>query len=161
VLIELSAAVLYTAAQSLAGMMRSLDALGLEYRWCTRWLGMEKYVQEGILKGAQRAWIGEETSFMDRTVENVTKQDTRVRNTTATLHAEQIDAARQEIGMDVVAYGEFTSTVTVWDDDPDLAEAKRTRVMEAFANQGFTAHAESWHQTGAWFSSFPGDRLHN
>ena len=148
-------------AQSLAGMMRALDALGIEYRWCTRWLGMEKYVQEGILKGAQRAWIGEETSFMDRTVENVTKEATRVRNTTATLHAEQIDAARQEIGMDVLAYGEFTGTVTVWDEDPDLADAKRMRVMEAFANQGFTAHAEAWHHTGAWFSSFPGDRLHN
>jgi type IV secretion system protein VirB4 len=148
-------------AQSLAGMMRAMDALGLEYRWCTRWLGMEKYVQEGILKGAQRAWIGEETSFMDRTVEHVTKHDTRVRNTTATLHAEHIDAARQEIGMDVLAYGEFTGTVTVWDDDPDLADAKRRRVMEALANQGFTAHAEAWHHTAAWLSSLPGDRLHN
>jgi type IV secretion system protein TrbE len=153
--------VLAYPAQSLAGMMRALDALGIDFRWCSRWLGMEKYVQEGILRGAQRAWIGEETSFMDRTVENMTKEATRVRNTTATLHAEGIDAARQEIGMDVVAYGEFTGTVTVWDDDPDLAEAKRTLVMEAFANQGFTAHAESWHQTGAWFSSFPGDRTHN
>jgi type IV secretion system protein VirB4 len=148
-------------AQSLAGMLRSLDALGMEYRWSTRWLGMEKYVQEGILKGAQRAWIGEETSFMDRTVENVTKEATRVRNTTATLHAEQIDAARQEIGMDVIAYGGFTSTVTVWDPDPGLADAKRMLVMEAFANHGFTAHSETWHQTAAWFSSFPGDRLHN
>jgi type IV secretion system protein VirB4 len=148
-------------AQSLAGMMDALNALGIDFRWCSRWLGMEKYVQEGILRGAQRAWIGEETSFMDRTVENVTKEATRVRNTTATLHAEGIDAARQEIGMDILAYGEFTSTVTVWDDDPDLADAKRTLVMEAFANQGFTAHAESWHQTAAWFSSFPGDRVHN
>src|SRR5262245_52130989 len=148
-------------AQSLAGMMRALNALGIDFRWSSRWLGMEKYVQEGILKGAQRAWIGEETSFMDRTVENVTKEATRVRNTTATLHAEGIDAARQEIGMDIVAYGAFTGTVTVWDEDPDVAEAKRTLVMEAFANQGFTAHAESWHQTAAWFSSFPGDRQHN
>src|SRR5215510_919133 len=148
-------------AQSLAGMLRALDALGIDYRWCTRWLGMEKYVQEGILKGAQRAWVGEETSFADRTVENWTKEATRVRNTTATLHAEGIDAARQEIGMDVVAYGEFTGTMTVWDEDPDRADAKRMLVMEAFANQGFTAHAESWHHTGAWFSSFPGDRLHN
>ena len=44
---------------------------------------------------------------------------------------------------------------------PDLAEAKRTHVMEAFTNQGFTVHAESRHQTAAWFSSLPGDRLHN
>src|SRR5438046_9712042 len=61
---------------------------------------MEKYVQEGILKGVQRAWIGEETTFMDRTMENVTKQDTRVRHTTATLSFTATDDMRARIGAD-------------------------------------------------------------
>lgn len=148
-------------AKSLAGIMRGLDGLAIDYRWSTRWTGMERYVQEGMLKGTQRAWIGEETTFADKAIAQANKETTRVRNTVASLHAEDVDAARQEIGMGITAYGEFTSTVTVWDEVPELADAKRRLVMETFANAGFTTMEERGHQTAAWFSSLPGDRLNN
>src|SRR5262245_4450890 len=148
-------------AQSLAGIMRHLEALALDFRWCTRWKGMEGHVQESFLKSNQRAWIGEELTVMDRIGESATHEAARVRNTTATLHAEDVDATRQEIGMGLTALGEFTSTVTVWDEGPDIAEAKRELVMETFSKAGCTMHRETRHQTAAWFSSFPGDWRHN
>ena len=148
-------------AQSVVGIVRHLDAANLDYRWCTRWVGLEKQVQAGLLRKTQGAWIGQEKSLMGRMAESMSNQPPRILNTDATNKAEEVDAARQEIGADIVAYGDFTSTVTVWDDDPGQAETKLRHVMQTLANQGFTATAERQHATAAWLSSHPGNRLDN
>src|SRR5262249_4462977 len=79
----------------------------------------------------------------------------------ATNKAMDVDAARQELGEDIIAYGSFTSTVTVWDRDPETAEAKRRLVMQTFEAKGFTVKAETEHATAAWLSSHPGNRPDN
>src|SRR5712691_11048890 len=148
-------------AQSSVGVVRALDAADVEYRWCTRWIGLDKHLQAGMLRKTQGAWVGQERSFMARLAESVSNQPTRVLNTDATNKAEEADAARQEIGADIVAYGEFTSTVTVWDPDPGVVEDKLRLVMQAFEHQGFVTKAERSNATAAWLSSHPGNRLDN
>jgi type IV secretion system protein VirB4 len=148
-------------AKSVVGVVRTLDAADVEYRWCTRWIGMEKHLQAGLLRKTQGAWVGQERSFLARIAESISHQPTRVLNTDATNKAEDADAARQEIGADIVAYGEFTSTVTVWDEDQAAADAKLKLVMQAFDSQGFVTTAERSHATAAWLSSHPGNRLDN
>jgi type IV secretion system protein TrbE len=147
--------------ESLVGMMRSLEALPLDFRWCTRSLGLEKHAQQGVLRKAQGAWVHEEKGLTDRLSENITHEGTRILNRDATNKAEDVDIARQEVGADVVAYGEFTSTVTVWDEDPSVADDKRRLVMQAFAERGIGTVEEGVHQTAAWLSSQPGNRLDN
>jgi len=142
-------------------VVRALDAADVEYRWCTRWVGLERQVQAGILRTTQGAWVGQERSFFARMAETMTHEPTRVLNTDATNKAEEADAARQEIGADIVAYGDFTSTVTVWDPDPDPVEAKLQVVMQAFDRHGFVTTAERHQATAAWLSSHPGNRLDN
>src|SRR5205823_6759920 len=119
------------------------------------WVGLEKHVQSGILRQTQGAWVGQERSLFARLAESMSSQPTRVLNTDATNKAEEADAARQEIGADVVAYGEFTSTVTVWDSDPAIAEDKLELVRHAFDHQGFATTVERQHATAAWLSSHP------
>jgi type IV secretion system protein VirB4 len=153
--------VLAYPATSTVGVVRALDAADVEYRWCTRWVGLEKHVQAGILRKTQGAWVGQERSFLARMAETMTHEPTRVLNTDATNKAEEADAARQEIGADIVAYGEFTSTVTVWDTDPDQVEAKLQVVMQAFDRHGFVTTAERHQATASWLSSHPGNRLDN
>ena len=126
-------------AKSVVGIVRHLDAANLDYRWCTRWVGLEKQAQAGLLRKTQGAWMGQEKSLMGRMAESMSNQPPRILNTDATNKAEEVDAARQEVGADIVAYGEFTSTVTVWDPDPGQAETKLRTVMQTLANQGFTA----------------------
>jgi type IV secretory pathway VirB4 component len=148
-------------ARSAVGVVRALDAAEVDYRWCTRWVGLDKHIQSGMLRKTQGAWVGQEKSLMARIAESVSHQPTRVLNSDATNKAEDADAARQEIGADVVAYGEFTSTVTVWDSDPEHAEEKLQLVMQAFDNEGLLTTAERQHATAAWLSSHPGNRLDN
>ncbi len=153
--------VLAYPAKSTVGIVRALDAANVEYRWCTRWVGLEKHVQAGLLRKTQGAWIGQERGFLARMAESMSSQPTRVLNTDATNKADEADMARQEIGADVVAYGEFTSTVTVWDTDPSQADEKLKLVMQTFDRQGFVTTAERHHATAAWLSSHPGNRRDN
>jgi type IV secretion system protein VirB4 len=148
-------------AQSTVGVVRALDNAEVDYRWCTRWVGLEKHVQAGILRKTQGAWVGQERSFFARMAETMSSQPTRVLNTDATNKAEETDAARQEVGADVVAYGQFTSTVTVWDQDAAVAEDKLKLVMQAFDREGFVTKAERVHALAAWLSSHPGNGLDN
>jgi type IV secretion system protein VirB4 len=147
--------------QSVVGIMRDLEALPIDFRWCTRWLGMERHVQDGILRKAQGAWVHEEKSISDRMSENLSHEQTRVLNRDATNRADDVDVARQEVGADLLAYGQFTSTVTVWDEDPDLAEQKRRMVMQAFAAREIATVEEGAHLVAAWFSSHPGNNVDN
>jgi type IV secretion system protein VirB4 len=147
--------------QSVVGIMRDLEALPLDFRWCTRWLGLERHVQDGVLRKAQGAWVHEEKGLSDRLSENLSHEATRVLNRDATNKAEDVDIARQEIGADLLAYGQFTSTVTVWDEDPDVADQKRRMVMQAFAAREIATVEEGAHLVAAWFSSHPGNRVDN
>src|SRR5712692_7125840 len=148
-------------AMSSVGVVRALDAADVDYRWCTRWVGLDKHLQAGMLRTTQGAWVGQERSFMARLAESMSSQPTRVLNTDATNKADEADLARQEIGADVVAYGEFTSTVTVWDTEAARADDKLKLVMQAFDRQGFVTTAERHHATAAWLSSHPGNRRDN
>jgi type IV secretion system protein VirB4 len=144
-------------ASSTVGIVRLLNAADVDYRWCTRWIGLEKHMQAGILRKTQGAWLGQERSLGTRLAEQWTGEKARVLNTDATNKAEQADAARQEIGADIVAYGEFTSTVTVWDPDPACAEDKLALVRQALEAQGFVTKVERAAATAAWLSTHPGN----
>ena len=58
-------------------------------------------------------------------------------------------------------YGEFTSTITVWDTDPERADAKLQTVRQAFEGQGFTLQPERIHSREAWLSTHPGNRYNS
>lgn len=147
--------------ESTVGIMQALEAKDLDFRWCVRWLGMERETQKGILRRAQGAWVHHERGLLARMAESWSQKPTRIVDSDATNKAAETDAARQELGADIVAYGQFTSTVTVWDTDPEVADEKLLEVMQAFEGQGFLARHETQHATAAWLSSVPGDRFNS
>lgn len=144
-------------AQSFVGITRALEGLDLDYRWCTRWVGMEKAAQRALLHKMQHQWVHQERGMLQRMVDP-SGANTRIIDSDATRKAEEADAARQELGADIVAYGDFTSSVTVWDTDPASADAKLRDVMQAFEAQGFTITPEKVHARQAWLATLPGDR---
>jgi type IV secretion system protein TrbE len=148
-------------AESMAGLMRKIGLLGLDCRWTTRWIGMEKFVQQQMLKKTEARWVNAERSMMDRSVETLTGHHTRVIDPSATNMGMSVNAARQEIGMDLTAYGWFTSAVSVWDEDPIRVETKLAQVMQAFANEGFTVRREDEHLVAVYLGGLPGDRENN
>ena len=145
-------------AVSHVGMVKQLEGLALDFRWCTRWTGMEKAVQASILRQTQYAWVRQEKHFFAQMGESLSGRQARVVDSDARNKAEETDAARQELGADILAFGEFTSTITVWDEDPRIADEKLQTVRQAFEGQGFTLQPERIHSREAWLSTHPGNR---
>jgi type IV secretion system protein TrbE len=144
--------------RSLANAMQAIDHRRFPYRWSTRLIAMERQTQEYLLARIQRQWVGQEKSMRDVLMEKASRKETRIINTTATNLATDADEARQEVGADVVAFGDFTSTVTVWDADPTVADGRLEDVMQIFDARGFVTIREREHATAAWLSSMPGNR---
>lgn len=148
-------------AESMVGITRQLEAAEVDYRWSTRWIGLEKQVQSGMLTRAQHAWVNKERSFLTRNVETFSGREVRVIDSDATNKALDVDAARQEIGADLIAYGGFTSTVTVWGPEPERAEAQMGIVKHALDTRGFTSRVERQHAIPAFLSTIPGNSEDN
>jgi type IV secretion system protein TrbE len=145
--------------QSMAGILKALNSRQFPYRYCTRWVAFERQVQAGLLEKAQSHWLGQEKTLWTQFTEVLSKQPSRMIDSSATNNALDADAARQEVGADIVAFGDFTATITVWDEDVQKAEAKLQDVMQVLDSQGFTSIREQEHATAAWLSSHPGNRV--
>jgi type IV secretion system protein VirB4 len=144
--------------ESVANEMEALDHRGFPYRRSTRWIAMERQTQEYLLARTQRQWYGQRVRMQDRLMERATRKETAIINTTAENFATDADEARQEVGADVVAFGDFTTTVTVWDRDEAVADGRLEEVMNLFDARGFVTIREREHATAAWLSSMPGNR---
>jgi type IV secretion system protein VirB4 len=157
-------------AESSAGMMRELETLAFPFRWCTRWLGMERHTQGQMLAKTEKAWRDTEKTTWQKLSENVTQQEIVATNPEALLKAQDARAAREELGADLVGYGQFTTSVLVWDGDPQAANDKIRAVMQAFQARGFVVKQEQQrptlrylrrdHATAAWLGMMPGAHLH-
>jgi type IV secretory pathway VirB4 component len=144
--------------KSVANALQAIDHLRFPYRWSTRWIAYPRQSQDYLLARVQKQWVGQEKGALTRIGELMSRKDARVVNTSATNKAEDADAARQEVGADIVAFGDFTATVTVWDGDAERADAKLRDVMQILDSRGFVTIMEKEHATAAWLSSMPGNR---
>jgi type IV secretory pathway VirB4 component len=144
---------------SMAGMLQALDRREFPYRYCTRWVAYEQQVQDGLLETAQSHWLGQQKGLWTQVVEVLSKKPSEMIDNAARNQAADADAARQEVGADIIAFGDFTATIAVWDEDLARVEAKLQEVMQILDSRGFTAIREQEHATAAWLSSHPGNRV--
>jgi type IV secretion system protein TrbE len=146
-------------AKSVAGALKALESQDLDFRWCTRWMALDKNIQANLLRKTQGAWQGQERSIFARMAESVSGKPTRMTDPDATNKFEEAKVAREELGADIIAYGDFTSTMMVWDIDPAMADEKLRQVMQVLDSQGFITTVEKQHATAAWLSTHPGNRV--
>jgi type IV secretion system protein VirB4 len=146
-------------AKSVAEIVQQLNHLAFPYRWVTRWVALDRRTQDDLLVTRQKHQLGQRQGVLAQLGEFVTGKKSEIQDTAAELKAEEADAARQEVGFDVVAYGDFTAVVVVWDRDEGRAEEKIRDVMQVFESRGFTMILEREHATAMWLASVPGNRL--
>ena len=144
---------------SMVGMLKALNSRQFPYRYCTRWVAYEQQVQDGLLEKAQSHWLGQQKSLWTQVMEVMSKKPSEMIDNAARNQALDADAARQEVGADIIAFGDFTATVTVWDEDLSRVEAKLQEVMQILNTQGFTSIREQEHAVAAWLSTHPGNRV--
>ncbi|WP_374005799.1 conjugal transfer protein TrbE [Delftia lacustris] len=148
-------------ASTWPGMLDDLNRLGFAYRWSTRFLCMDKAEAEKELARLRRQWFAKRKNVVALLRETLFQQESPLVDTDASNKAGDADAALQELGGDLVAFGFVTATVTVLDADPARADEKRRRVERVIQGRGFVTIPESLNAVDAWLSSIPGNAYAN
>ncbi len=138
------------------GILDALNGLGLSYRWCSRFIAMDKPEATKELGKYRRQWFAKRKSVMALLKEVMTNEQSALVDTDADNKALDADEALQELGSDHVAYGYFTTTIVVQDDDAALGAEKTRAATRAVSGAGFAVIHESVNAIDAWLGTLPG-----
>jgi type IV secretion/conjugal transfer VirB4 family ATPase len=143
------------------GILDDLNRLAFAYRWSTRAIMLDKTDATRLLTKIRRQWFAKRKSIAAILKEVMTNEASSLLDTDAHNKAMDADAALQELGSDAIGQAFVTATVTVWDDDPRVAEEKLRLVEKVIQGRDFTCMAESVNAVEAWLGSLPGHAYAN
>src|SRR5574337_811189 len=143
------------------GMLDDLNRLGFAYRWSARFLCVDKAEAEKELTRLRRQWFAKRKNVIALLRETIFQQESPLVDTDASNKAADADAALQELGSDQVAFGYVTTTVTVLEADPAVADEKLRMVERVIQGRGFVTIPETLNAVDAWLSSVPGNAYAN
>src|SRR5271156_6632770 len=143
------------------GILDDLNRLAFAYRWSTRAIMLDKTDATRLLTKIRRQWFAKRKSIAVILKEVMTNEASSLLDTDAHNKAMDADAALQELGSDAIGQAFVTATVTVWDDDPRVADEKLRLVEKVIQGRDFTCMVESVNAVEAWLGSLPGHAYAN
>jgi type IV secretion system protein TrbE len=143
-------------SQTWPGLLDELNRLAFPYRWSTRAICLDKTDATKVLARIRRQWFAKRKSIMAILKEVMTNEASVLLDSDAANKAHDADLALQELGSDVVAQAYVTATVTVWDEDPVIAQDRLRLVEKTIQGRDFTCMRETLNAIEAWFGSLPG-----
>jgi type IV secretion system protein VirB4 len=143
------------------GILDALNHLGLDYRWTTRFIALDKTEASRALTRIRRQWFNKRKSVTALLREVIYNQPAPLLDSNADSQVGDSDLALQALGSDEVAFGYLTTTVTLADTDPSRADEKARQVERVVNSLGFTTIRESVNAVEAWLSSLPGHAYAN
>ncbi|KJC45266.1 conjugal transfer protein TrbE [Bradyrhizobium sp. LTSP857] len=143
------------------GILDELNRLAFPYRWSTRAIMLDKTDATKLLTKIRRQWFAKRKSIAAILKEVMTNEASTLLDTDAHNKAMDADAALQELGSDQIGEAYVTATVTVWDDDPRVADEKLRLVEKTMQGRDFTSMTETVNAVEAWLGSLPGHAYAN
>jgi type IV secretion system protein VirB4 len=142
--------------QTWPGLLDDLNRLAFPYRWATRAICLDKTDATKVLNRIRRQWFAKRKSVMSIVKEVMTNETSALMDSDAGNKAQDADLALQELGSDFVGQVYVTATVTVWDDDPRIADERLRQVEKTIQGRDFTCIRETVNAMEAWLGSLPG-----
>jgi type IV secretion/conjugal transfer VirB4 family ATPase len=141
---------------SVPGLLDDLNHLQVEYRWVTRFICLDREAAKSEIEKYRKRWWSKRKGLVTMLKEEATKQESALVDNAAANKAADADAGLQELGEDLVSFGYFTATITVWDADLTVARRKLQSVKQVIQARGFTVRDETLNSRDAWLGSLPG-----
>jgi type IV secretion system protein VirB4 len=138
------------------GLLDELNRLAFPYRWVVRFLCLDKADAEKELAKARRQWFAKRKGVLVLLRETIFQQESPLVDSDAANKAEDADEALQALGSDAIGFGYVTATVSVWDQDAQVANERLRAVERTIQSRGFVAVPETLNAVEAWLSSVPG-----
>ncbi len=143
-------------SQTWPGLLDDLNRLAFPYRWSTRAICLDKTDASKVLVRIRRQWFAKRKSIMAILKEVMTNEASVLMDSDAANKAQDADAALQELGSDLVGEAYVTATVTVWDEDFQVADERLRLVEKTIQGRDFTCMRETVNAIEAWLGSLPG-----
>jgi type IV secretion/conjugal transfer VirB4 family ATPase len=138
------------------GILDGLNRLAFPYRWSTRAITLDKTDATKVVTRIRRQWFAKRKSILAILKEVLTNESSVLLDTDAHNKALDADAALQDLGSDLIGEAYVTATITVWDDDPRLADEKLRLAEKLIQGRDFTSMVETVNAIEAWLGSLPG-----
>ncbi len=138
------------------GLLDDLNRLDMGYRWMTRFISLDKEEATKALTKLRRQWFNKRKSVTALLREVMYSQATALTDSDADNKVADTDAALQAVGGDHVSFGYLTTTVTIMDADPRVADEKIRRIEQIINGLGFSTIRETINAVEAWLGSLPG-----
>ena len=148
-------------AETYPAMLDILSRAGVEYRWVTRWIGMDKVTSAKLIEKYQKRFNNSRKSWGQAFVEAAGNVTTDRVDPAAIAFEEETNEAKVMLSKDMAAFGHYTSTVEVWDEDYNIALEKANYVVKLINSTGFGAKVETTNSFQAWLGSLPGNPFAN
>ena len=143
------------------GILDGLNHLGIEYRWVTRFLPLDKPAATSEIGRYRRQWFAKRKSIGAILKEVMTNEQSVLVDTDADNKAADADAALQELGADFVSYGYFTAGVVLWGEDPSDVREQVRAVERVINGRGYVTIRETVNAVDAWLGTLPGHAYAN
>jgi len=138
-------------------MFDLLNKASVEYRWVTRWIGMDKIESAKLIEKYQKRFNNARKSWGQVITEVAANIETDRIDASALAFEEETNEARVMLSKDIASFGYYTSCLAVWDKDYDLAIEKATYIVKLINSIGFTAKVETSNSFQAWLGMMPGN----
>jgi type IV secretion system protein VirB4 len=138
------------------GLLDELNRLAFPYRWSTRAICLDKTEASRVLQRIRRQWFAKRKSIAAILKEVMTTEASTLLDSDAGNKALDADQALQELGSDLVGSAYVTATITVWDENPRVAEDRQRIAEKTIQGRDFTCMRESLNALEAWLGSLPG-----
>ena len=138
------------------GLLDELNSQPFEYRWVTRAICLDKTDATKLLTRIRRQWFAKRKSIASILKEVMTNEASTLLDSDAANKAADADEALQEVGADKAGAAYITATLTVWDEDEAVVDAKLKAAEKVIQGRDFTCMPETLNAIEAWLGSLPG-----
>ena len=128
----------------------------MPYRWCVRYLPMNKDEADAEIKRIRRHWFARRKGIDTLIKEFVTKTESQLTDTDSLNKSEDATEALGELGADCCSFGHFTLTVTTWHEKEETAERNAQSIQRICDGLGLVSRIEDFNAVQAWLGSLPG-----
>lgn len=138
------------------GMLDELGHLGIEFRWMTRFLPEDREQAQRVIGRHQRRHFMSRKSIAKYGTEMLSGEESKLQNPIASDKADEATAALRLLGGGDIAFGYFTSTLCVWDQDPEVARRKADEIKKIVRRRGLITIDETLNGLHAFLGMVPG-----
>lgn len=138
-------------------MFDMLNKADVDYRWTTRWIGMNKVQSSKLIEKYQKRFNNSRKSWGQAFTEAASGISNDRYDPAAVAFEEDTNAAKVSLSKDLVSFGYYTSCIEVWDEDYDLALEKASYIAGLINTCGFGAKVETTNSFQAWLGMLPGN----